>query len=242
MTIHMHVGDFFSFADNSDETPTECQFIINEIILDKLESKKIQVLDLGCGAGEKIHYISSFISYCCGVDICTDLIDLSIYDEIIIGDVLNSELPIVFQPDLIIASHILPYIRRNAYSTFLQNIQSWLSPKGYAVIFEMTGEGPLGSIKSEILGKKLITSSDKFDLWLEEFHIPHETCHLNAQIMVSSSEQMYEVVKFFCEKIHTEFESKKVRVRNQINHLKKDGHYELNYHIKAYVFKNFSKN
>jgi hypothetical protein len=65
----MNGDDFISFSDNSNETVVECNFLIEEVIRKRFNSTPLEVLDVGCGASEKIHYLDKHIGYCRGIEI-----------------------------------------------------------------------------------------------------------------------------------------------------------------------------
>lgn len=234
--IKMDSHGFLSFVDFSNETVTECNFIIDTILKSRFSSRPVKVIDVGCGAGEKIQYLKDYISSATGIEVLPDIVDFSIYNEVIIGDALSTLLPIHNRAELVVASHILPYIQESQYGALLHNLLSWTKKQGYVVMFEMTGDGIIGQIKSEILGENLITSSDKFDIFLDKSHISHGAYHISADIEVESDEEMFMVIRFFCEKYGHKFARKQNYIKREIKKMLSGEKYTFTYYIKSYVF------
>lgn len=60
--------------------------------------------------------------------------------------------------ELIIACHILPYLRNKKFHNNMDKIFNLLSENGTFVSFEMTTEGDIGIIKESVLNKRIKTT------------------------------------------------------------------------------------
>ena len=104
------------------------RYLIYPRILKRL--KKGSVLDMGCGFGEFLKYLTSKSIPCSGID--SNEVHVSICNEMgliaQVGDILNCEMPNRFENAIL--DNVLEHLNLIEIDTFLLNLRNILGPKG----------------------------------------------------------------------------------------------------------------
>lgn len=206
-------SSFYNFLDNSNEKKLEIS------LLKKLLKKQrfASLLDIGAGNGEISNSIKKHFK-------TVDLIEKNGHFKASLSN-LNCNLyyssfedvNLNKKYDLILACHILPYLRNNNFYVSMNKILELLNDEGLFVSFDMTTEGHLGIIKESIFNRKIKTTYEYVIEYFKENNIKFEEKKFEVKLESTTHEEMFEILKFFAEKYKDKFMLNSEYVNKYIN-------------------------
>lgn len=122
-------------------------YILNE----KIDNKKLQILNFGCGVGKSEMFINKYFTNCsiCSVDVSEKSINaakekneqFNNINYIKFDNVEDLQLKSMF--DIIFVANVFHHIPEELHLTTLKYLRSFLSPEGHLYVFEHNPKNPL---------------------------------------------------------------------------------------------------
>lgn len=156
-----------SYFDEHKIKTVYVDYIANE----KIDNKKIQILNFGCGIGKSEEFINKYFTNCviCSVDVSEKSIDAAKEKNKIFNNVefikfdTVEELQLNARFDIIFVANVFHHIPHDLHLTTLKHLRSFLSTTGSLYIFEHNPKNPLTRKVFETcefdVGCKMINSS-----------------------------------------------------------------------------------
>lgn len=156
-----------SYFDEHKIKTVYVDYIANE----KIDNKKIQILNFGCGIGKSEEFINKYFTNCviCSVDVSEKSINAAKEKNKIFNNVefikfdTVEELKLNARFDIIFVANVFHHIPRDFHLPTLKRLRSFLSATGYLYVFEHNPKNPLTKKVFETcefdVGCKMIDSS-----------------------------------------------------------------------------------
>jgi 2-polyprenyl-3-methyl-5-hydroxy-6-metoxy-1,4-benzoquinol methylase len=142
--------------------------------------------------------------------------------------------------DVIIASHVFPYIKDQKKQFVLNKLKMLLKNNGFLIIIEMAKSGEIGFIKEMILRDKLISTHQIVTDLLKKQNTNYYETSIKPKITTSSAKELIKIIQFFTEKYNGHYEKSRENIIKYINnnlYIKEKNTYELNYVNKILVIR-----
>ncbi len=140
--------------------------------------------------------------------------------------------------NVIIASHIFPYVNIINQWKMLDKIISLLEKDGLLIIFEMTKKGIVGEIKNLILQRNFETTDEHLIKILKNKQIKCTQKIFNVSLSTKYCQDMLKVIMFFCEKYENKLLKKQdsvFKIIKQKMFLPQKRNYEMKYTNKMII-------
>lgn len=222
-----YLDAFKFFLKNSNEKELEFQ-VLTQLFQ---RSKPANLLDVGAGLGSLFRNEHMSLKRIVAVEKNGMFIEgiSDQYDEVIHSTIEDLELNERF--DVILMSHVFPYLEPVRFGELVTKLRSGLTKKGEILIFEMMGDGIVGDIKSLVLGKPFVSTYEKLVEVLGSMRLSHEERQFAVRVTCRSVEDAYRILAFFAEKYVDSFNGYRGRIIDLIEDRCRHGTagYEINY-------------
>lgn len=142
--------------------------------------------------------------------------------------------------DIIIASHVFPYLDASTKQLVMTKLKSYLNDDGLLIIIEMTKIGQIGYIKEMILKDKLISTHELIKKLLAEQNIVYQELSIKPKLITQSAEDLVDVIKFFAEKYNGHYEKSREELIKYVSdklYVKEKNIYQMDYINRIMVIK-----